>query len=105
MRDIVRILEDDEENEDREVSEQVTVVTKKKRGALKGPGIVAMLALGVEITDEQYVLPVIPLTCLTGFIESSSGASLPMRNKATPVGRGLPRNESLWVRGYADLQQ
>jgi len=32
---------------------QSSAVPRKKRGAQKGPGVVATIALGVEITDEQ----------------------------------------------------
>jgi len=35
------------------VTGQVATIPRKRRGAQKGPGIVAMIALGVEMSDEQ----------------------------------------------------
>lgn len=46
------MLEDDEEALERESSER-PALPRKRGGAHRGPGVVAMLALGVEITDEQ----------------------------------------------------
>jgi len=53
VRDVVQILEDDEDAANRERSQPLDL-PKKRHGAQKGPGAVAAVALGVEITDEQY---------------------------------------------------
>ena len=38
------------------VAGKAASIPRKKRGAQKGPGIVAMIALGVEMTNEQSVV-------------------------------------------------
>lgn len=52
VREVIQAMQEDED-EDEDAPNDQPALPRKKRGAHKGPGVVAMLALGVDITDDQ----------------------------------------------------